>query len=137
MHDMTRPQLTIRDRMTPLTHSIGDEQPMAEAARRMRAQRIRHLPVLRGGRLLGILSTRDLSLVESLAGVDPEHVPVSQAMTEAPYAVSPDTSLFEVLEQMATHKYGAALVVEGEKPVGIFTTIDALDLARELLSEQS
>mgnify|MGYP002619699062 CR=1 FL=1 len=132
---MSRQQTTIRDEMTPLTHSIGDEQPMAEASRRMRAQRIRHLPVLRGGRLLGILSARDLALVESLPGVDPETVAVSQAMTEEPYAVSPDTSLLEVLEQMASHKYGAALVVEGDKPVGIFTTVDAIELARKLLTQ--
>jgi acetoin utilization protein AcuB len=132
---MSKAHKTIRDRMTPLTHSIGDEQPMAEAARKMRAQRIRHLPVLRGGALLGILSERDLALVESLPGVDPGAVPVSQAMTEEPYAVSPDTSLLDVLEQMAQHKYGAVLVVEDEKPIGIFTTIDALALAHDLLAE--
>jgi acetoin utilization protein AcuB len=126
---------TIRERMMPLTHSIGDEQPMAEAARKMRAQKIRHLPVLRGGRLLGILSERDLALVESLPGVDPESVPVSQAMTEEPYSVSPETPLLDVLEQMAHNKYGAALVVENDKPMGIFTTVDALTLAHDLLSD--
>lgn len=103
----------------------------------MREQRIRHLPVLRGGRVLGILSARDLALVESLPGVDPGTVPVSQAMTEEPYTVAPETSLVEVLQQMAHNKYGAVLIVESSKPVGIFTTIDALELAHDLLTRDA
>lgn len=123
----------IRDRMSSLTHSIGDDQTMSEAAKRMREHEIRHLAVLRGGRIVGILSERDIALVESLSGVDPTVVTVSEAMTEEPYTVSPDTKLVDVVAQMAARKYGAVLVAEGDKAVGIFTTIDALQLARELL----
>lgn len=131
---MTDKNIPIRTRMSALTFSIGHDQTMATAAARLRQQDIRHLPVLRGGRLIGILSDRDIALVESLAGVDPEEVKVEEAMTEEPYAVGPETPLGDVVEHMARHKYGATVVVDGDRPVGIFTTVDALLLARDLLS---
>src|SRR5437879_4833811 len=51
---------TIRDYMTPAPHTIGVEQPLAVAAALMQAHHIRHLPVLHGGKLVGILSERDV-----------------------------------------------------------------------------
>jgi acetoin utilization protein AcuB len=128
---------TIREIMSPLTHSIGDDQPMAEAAHRMHQYSIRHLPVLRGGRLVGIVSERDLALVESLPGVDPNEVTVREAMTSEPYAVPPGASLPAVLRQMAEHKWGTAVVVDEGKPVGIATTTDALRLCVDLLEGES
>ncbi len=130
---MTLDTRTISEIMSPLTHSIGVEQPMAEAAYRMHQFEIRHLPVLRGGRLVGIVSERDLAMVESLPGVDPHAVSVAEAMTSEPYAVPPGASLAAVLREMAVRKYGTAVVVEGERPVGIVTTTDALRLCVSLL----
>lgn len=124
---------TISEIMSPLTHSIGDEQPLVEAEHRMHQFQIRHLPVLRGGRLVGIVSDRDLAMVESLPNVDPNTVTVREAMTSEPYAVPPGASLKAVLREMADHKYGTAVVVEGERPVGIVTTTDALRLCVDLL----
>lgn len=120
--------------MSPLTHTIGDDQPMSEATRRMHEFDIRHLAVLRGGRLVGILSERDIALVQNFPGVDPDTTVVAEAMTDEPYHTGPDALLVDVLEQMATNKYGAALVAEGIKPVGIFTNTDAVALARDLLA---
>lgn len=124
---------TVSEIMNPLSHSIGDEQPMAAAAVRMHEHGIRHLPVLRGGRLVGIVSDRDLAMVESLEGVDPQTVPVGEAMTTGPYVVGPDDRLGPVLRTMAQHKYGTAIVAHGGRPVGILTTIDALQLCADLL----
>ncbi len=98
---------------------------------------IRHLAVLFGGRMIGIVSDRDITLVESLAGTDPAVVQVHEAMSPDPYAVDIDTPLVEVVETMAKHKYGAALVCEGSALVGIFTTTDALRLAHDLLAREA
>ena len=117
---------TIRDAMTPSPHTIGKDQTLEHASRVMREHEIRHLPVLDGGRVLGILSIRDVYLVETLADADPTKVTVEEAMSAEPYAVAPATPLKEVVAEMAEHKYGAAVVMEERKVVGIFTTVDAL-----------
>ncbi|HJL14340.1 MAG TPA: CBS domain-containing protein [Sandaracinaceae bacterium LLY-WYZ-13_1] len=111
--------------MTESPHTIGKDQTLDKASEVMREGGIRHLPVLDGGQLLGIVSTRDVYLIETLQDVDPAKVTVEEAMSAEPYAVSPDTPLKEVAETMAEHKYGAAVVMEGRKVVGIFTTVDA------------
>lgn len=110
--------------MTPAPHSIGRDQPLTRAHELMREHHIRHLPVLDGGVLVGLLSDRDLHLVETLRDVDPARVDVEEAMSPVVYAVAPDTPLDDVLDQMADHKYGCAVVMEREHVVGIFTTSD-------------
>lgn len=112
--------------MTRSPHTIGQDQPLTAAHRIMRDFDIRHLPVLEGGRLVGVLSQRDLYLIESLKDVDAEHVSVSEAMSTEVFAVSPAATLRNVVSEMAIHKYGSAVVVEGDKVVGVFTTTDAL-----------
>jgi acetoin utilization protein AcuB len=92
----------------------------------MRAYEIRHLPVLDGGKLVGVLSQRDVLLVETLRDVDPTKVPVEDAMSTEVYKTTPQASLIEVATAMADHKYGCAVVMEGTKLAGIFTTVDAL-----------
>jgi acetoin utilization protein AcuB len=124
----------IREFMTPLPHTIGRDQPMSAAHRLMNEHRIRHLPVLAGGELVGIVSDRDLKFVEALKDVDPERVTIEEAMSQAPYTVAPETPLGEVVSKMADERYGAALVVERGSVVGIFTAIDALRTLSDMLS---
>ena len=99
----------------------------------MREHAIRHLPVLHGGKLVGLLTDRDLHLVESLAGVDPTKVKVEDAMSTVVYSVGPDTPLDEVVSTMGEHKYGSAVIMQNEKVVGIFTTVDVCRALAELL----
>jgi acetoin utilization protein AcuB len=124
---------TIRDYMSPCPHSIGKEQMLSTAHGMMRKWQIRHLPVLGGGKVVGLLSLRDLHLVETLKDVDPTKVSVEDAMSPDPYTVSPDADLRTVAVEMATRKLGSALVVRGSKVLGIFTTVDALRALFELL----
>jgi acetoin utilization protein AcuB len=131
---MTQP--TLARFLTPAPHTIGHDQTIAAAHRVMREHGIRHLPVLESGRLVGIVSVRDLHLLETLKDVDPEHVAVSEAMSQEIYTVSPHASLREVAAQMAEHKYGAAIVVDEGKVAGVFTTVDALRALSALLEDQ-
>ena len=125
----------IRDSMTPLPHTVGRDQTLASAHHIMNEHRIRHLPVLAGGHLVGIVSDRDLKFIEALKDVDPERVTIEEAMSQEPYTVPPETPLGDVVRTMATERYGAALVVEHGKVVGIFTAIDALRLLADVFEK--
>ena len=116
----------IGDFMTVSPHSIGRDQTLSTALTLMRRFGVRHLPVLHGGRIAGLLSQRDVLLVETLDDVDPSKVLVEEAMSTDVYAVGRETPLVEVIAEMADHKYGCVVVVEATHVVGIFTTVDAL-----------
>lgn len=131
---MSKPIPRIARYMTTTPQTIGQDQTLAVAHKLMRENHIRHLPVLKGGKLVGVLSDRDLALIETLRDVDPTRVTVEDAMTQAPYTVSPDSGLDEVVSTMAEHRYGSAMVMDNGKIVGVFTTVDALTALAELLS---
>ncbi len=130
---MTKAIPTIQKFMTMQPRSIGRDQTMAAAHKMMREHSIRHLPVLWGGKIVGIVSDRDLNLIETLRDVDPTQVHVEDAMTGVPYITTPDTALDEVVSTMAEHKYGCAVVAQNEKLVGVFTTVDACRAFAEML----
>jgi len=119
--------------MTPHPHSIGRDQKLSTAHELMQKHGIRHLPVLDGGRIVGLVSLRDLHLIETLPDVSPTEITVEEAMSSDPYTVPPTMPLAELASEMAAHKYGAAVVVEHNKVVGVFTTVDALRALAEAL----
>ncbi len=119
--------------MSTTPYTIGDDQTMARAHELMRQHRVRHLPVLRAQKLIGVVSDRDLHMVETLAEVDPRRVRVDEAMTQDVYTVSPDAPLDEVVREMAIHKYGSVIVVDHGHVVGVFTTVDACRAFADML----
>jgi acetoin utilization protein AcuB len=123
------------EHMTPIPYSIDSDQALARAHAMMRDHQIRHLPVFARGRLVGILTDRDLHLIETLKGVNPSKVTVEEAMTASPYAVASDAPLAEVCAEMAEHKYGCAVVLQHERVIGIFTTVDACRALAEILRD--
>lgn len=123
--------------MTPSPQTIGQDQPLSVAHEMMRHHQIRHLPVLHGGKLVGMLSQRDLHFIETLKDVDPEKVTVEEAMSTDTFAVRRQTTLHEVALEMAEHRYGSAVVLERERVVGIFTTVDGMQALANLLAEQA
>ncbi|MBL9006825.1 MAG: CBS domain-containing protein [Myxococcales bacterium] len=119
--------------MTAMPLTVRPDLSLSAADKLMHEHNIRHLPVLSGGRLVGLVSQRDVRLIETLRDVDPKVVSVEEAMSQDIYEISPETPLEEVASNMASHKYGSAVVVEGGKVVGIFTTVDAMKALVELL----
>ena len=110
--------------LSPRTIAIGHHVAAAWAL--MQQHRIRHLPVLDGDKVVGVLSDRDLRMLQSLRGVDPSDITVRETMQPTPYVVGPDTPLGEVAHTMAVRRIGSAVVMEAGEVVGIFTTTDAL-----------
>ncbi len=130
--ETTSARWTVGALMTAQPFTIGRRESLETAHRLMREQRIRHLPVLERGELIGIVTQRDLYFLETIRGVDLEEDIVEDAMTTDTYAVAPDTPIGAVAKNMARHRYGCAVVLERGKVAGIFTVTDALRLVSAL-----
>jgi acetoin utilization protein AcuB len=120
------PRFTVQRFMTARPHVVSSQKTLAQAHQAMREKGIRHLPVVDGGKLVGVVSQRDLYLLETLKGVDIARETIEEAMTADPITVPPDAPLDEVAEAMAARKQGSAVVVDRGAVVGIFTTTDAM-----------
>jgi len=131
-HDACRPavvssalmKLSIEECMAPTPIVIAPDEPSTAARELMAANHVRHLPVVSDEELVGLVSIRDLDLLDQILFDRP--VKVRDVMTKEVYAVSPDTNLRTVALQMHARKIGSAVVVDGTKVVGVFTTVDAL-----------
>lgn len=119
--------------MTATPHTIGHNQSLTTGHRLMREHHVRHLPVLDGGRVVGVLSERDLALLESIPGVNPTDVRIEEAMNTDIYAVAPEDPLDSVSREMAERKLGSAVVMDNDQVIGIFTTVDALNALAQLI----
>ena len=129
---MTKPMPAVHAYMSTSPHSIGVDQTVAHAKLMMREYAVRHLAVLSAGKLVGVLTDRDIDVIESIPDVDPRKVKVEEAMASEVYAVSPDSPLNEAVSEMAKHEYGSAVVMQSGKVIGMFTAIDACRAFAEL-----
>jgi acetoin utilization protein AcuB len=118
--------MTVAECMTPSPQTIGVAQPLSVGREMMVKYGIRHLPVVEFGRLVGMLSERELDLLESIPELDIESTPVSRAMTHQVLCVAPSDSIADVAAAMADRKVGSVVVSKLGDVVGVFTTIDAL-----------
>lgn len=117
--------------MSPGPHTIGREQSLAAAKQLMHKSHVRHLPVLHGGQLVGVISERELDVIGALPGS--KQLSVEDAMVPDVYVTSQDTELATVVSDMARLKVGSAIVVKGDDVVGVFTAVDGLRALAELL----
>ena len=130
---MTKPIPQVSKYMTTTPHTVRPSLKLDEAMKLMREHQIRHLPILDGEQLVGLLTERDIRMIESFKGVDPGKMIVEDAMEQSVYVVPPGALLDEVAAEMASKKYGSAVVMQNQKVVGIFTVVDALTALAELL----
>jgi acetoin utilization protein AcuB len=124
---------TLERYMTRHPHSIRVDEKVVTAAKLMRTHNIRHLPVLEGGELRGVLSDRDVKM----AGGEHSSKLVSDVYIEEPFAVDVDTSMHLVVTTMAEKKLGSTIILEEGKVVGIFTAVDACRVLAEFLHDKS
>jgi len=117
--------------MTAQPWTVERDSPLREARRLMADHGIRHLPVLHHGELVGVVSDRDLRLLEGAAG-GPVGL-VTEVMAERPFIVATDTAVDEVVQIMSEHKYGSVIVMGRDGIAGIFTTIDACRVLADVL----
>ena len=105
---------------------VRPQDSLAHASALMRGHGIRHLPVVQGGDVVGLLSQRDVYLLETLSDTPPAEIRVEEAMTREPFLVDPEESVQSVASRMAERRIGSAVVARGGKLLGLFTATDAL-----------
>ena len=129
MSDPTPPR--VADYMTPLPVTVELGLSLADALDRMYSDNIRHLPVVdEAGKAVGMLSTRDIAAACTLRGVDLDNARVEDAMARVPFLCADHSPLVAVVERMERERLGSAIVTHDDKPIGIFTTTDALRVLR-------
>lgn len=130
--------------MTRDVLTLGVEEPIRRAWELVEEKRLRRFPVLEGGRLVGIVTDRDLRNATSSSVVLTEKkyhdylldtIKVESIMTPDPRTVSPETSLKEAAGIILEMKVGGLPVVEGDRLVGIITETDLLNSLVSLLPD--
>ena len=118
------------------------ELPLETASQLMQKLRVRHLPVVAGGKLCGILSDRDV-LLRTTVGRDGTRtvakVSAGEAMSLCPTSCGPNTPVAAIAGMMVDHRIDAIPIIEvGGQLVGLVTSTDLLELlrSRDLLPEE-
>jgi CBS domain-containing protein len=119
--------LRVVDCMTRAPAQVTEEASIGTALARMQSADVRHLLVMDGDRLCGVVSVRDLRRLAGSALASLLVEPVSRIMTDDPVTVAPDTPVRTAARVLLERKIGALPVRDGDQIVGIFTTADALE----------
>lgn len=123
--------MQVREVMVKRVVTIGPREPAKRAWELMRTNRFRHLPVVDGKRVVGIVSDRDLPSIFLSASLD--ELLVEQIMTENLLTIDPETSVEKAARLMVDRKIGSLPVVSDGELVGIVTETDLLSVLVELL----
>lgn len=129
--------MRVRDLMRPCPLTVRAEDDIEVAAQAMLWLGVRHLPVMNGDRLAGIVSERDLArhgghgkpaAGDATTFPSPIARQIASIMSTPPQHIHPDDSITEAAERMAAHKIGCLPVLEKGALIGILTTTDLLAL---------
>lgn len=113
--------MLVREHMARRVITIAADRPLRDAEALLLRHRIRQLPVMRDGHLVGIITHRDLR------GAGRGRRTVAEVMTAKPVVIGPDAAIDEAAQVLRTYKVGALPVVDGDTLVGIITVADVLD----------
>ena len=130
--------LLVRDSMTREVVTLSPRATAAEALALCRERRIRHLPVIEAGRLVGLVSDRDLRSATPALG-DPERaaalneIKVVDHMAREVVTALPDDPIEQAAKSMREENVGCLPVMNGEGIVGILTTSDVVEAMMHLV----
>jgi acetoin utilization protein AcuB len=127
--------LHVRRYMTASPYTIDRDQAVTDAEALMKKHHIRHLPVVEGTTLVGVVSDLEIAFLVSLLSRMPDRRPIGDFMTPNPYVVTPDTDLQAVAAHLVENKESCAVIVDKARIIGVFTQIDALRALIDLVAK--
>ena len=136
--------MRIKDLMQKDVVTVDAAAHLDVAEELMRMDRIRHLPVVSGARLVGLVTQRDLfrAALSSALARSPEdeqrwlaRIPVQRAMTREVLSAHPDADVRHAVEMMLRERVGCLPVVEDGRLVGLLSETDCLRHLAQLLDE--
>jgi CBS domain-containing protein len=123
---------SVRDAMTPSVRTASPSQSLAEAAQLMKSDDVGSIAIVEEGRLVGIVTDRDIAIRAVAEGVDPSAVTIAEVASRDLVTVEPDLDLDEALALMARHQVRRLPVVEEDgRLVGILAQADVALEAKE------
>jgi len=123
---------SVREAMTPSVRTASPSQSLADAAQMMKSDDVGSIPIVEEGRLVGIVTDRDIAIRAVAEGVDPNAVTIADIASRELVTVDPDQDLDEALALMARHQVRRLPVVEEDgQLVGILAQADVALEAKE------
>jgi acetoin utilization protein AcuB len=124
--------------MTSFPYFVDADDTVAKVERLMDERAIRHLPVQERGRVVGIVSERDLHhFIKRSAPVEEKNnVRARDIMVADPYVVSFNTPLNEVVSEMAKRHIGSAIITRSGKLAGVLSANDVCRILGEYLESR-
>ena len=124
--------------MTPFPYFVESDNDVTEVKRLMNEHQIHHVPVQQEGRVVGIVSERDLyHLGDRLLPIeDRARIRACEIMAHDPYIVAFDTPLHEVAFEMAKRHAGSAIVLHHQKLAGILSATDICRILAEIFESE-
>lgn len=126
--------ILVNEFTTPDPVTANEDMMIDELRQLMERHGIRHLPVLRGDSVVGIISDRDVRLAAGLSVAEKLQIRAADIMAPNPLTVSADMPLDKVAYAMSEGKVGSVIVNDEEGNfLGIFTATDALNALIEII----
>jgi CBS domain-containing protein len=137
--------MLVRDIMTTDLTTLQENETLLDATLIFARSTLRHIPIVRDKKLVGIVTERDLKhyTPSILSGIPAEEynrlmetTPLSKIMTRDLVTIRPERSVFEAAHTLCDRRIGCLPVVEDGELRGIITTTDMLKLLVRLLTER-
>lgn len=120
--------MQITDVMTPNPRTVQLSDTLQAAAQLMDELNVGVLPVTESGRLIGMLTDRDIVIRSTSVGQDPRTATVAEAMTGEAWTLAVDATVLDAIRMMKEHQLRRIPVVDaGGKLVGILSLGDLAD----------